>query len=319
MALGICDSCGSAFRGEPAVCPACGAALESREDIRRLPQEVVLGFVDHAEEFLAAGAFRQAALAFTGGSFIAFGAMLSVVLTVGIEQEGFARLLLGVGFATGFVLVVLSGAALFTEVNVLLPEMFLRRPRELCRRCFRFWVIVYLGNAAGALFTGALINASRVMGPEAGERLSELIGEKMQFMDLGVEGWFAVLVSGVLGNWLVGMAAFLATAARTLSGKILGILFPIVAFVAIGLQHSPANMAYFSLGLIRGDAGTGWGEAIWWNLAPASIGNLLGGAVLVALLFWYTFGRHPVRAEALRRADELIRSGGQRVPGRREG
>ncbi|MCH7578998.1 MAG: formate/nitrite transporter family protein [Chloroflexi bacterium] len=307
MALGICEHCGAAFRGEAAHCPGCGEALEPRGDIRRLPQEVVLGFVDHAEELLAGTALKQATLAFAGGSFIAFGAMLSVVLTVGIEQEGLARLLLGLGFAAGFTLVILSGAALFTEVNVLLPEMFLRRPRDLCRQCWRFWVIVYFGNAAGALFVGVLINGAQIIGPEQHERLAELIGEKMQLMDLGIEGWFAVLISGILGNWLVGMAAFLATAARTISGKILGILFPIVAFVAMGLQHSPANMGYFSIGLIHGDVGVGWGEAIWWNLVPATLGNLVGGAVLVALLFWYAFGQHPERRKALQKADDLAR------------
>lgn len=129
----------------------------------------------------------------------------------------------------------------------------------------------------------------------------------MQLMDLGIEGWFAVLISGILGNWLVGMAAFLATAARTISGKILGILFPIVAFVAMGLQHSPANMGYFSIGLIHGDVGVGWAEAIWWNLVPATLGNLIGGAVLVALLFWYAFGQHPERRQALQKADDLAR------------
>ena len=301
------------------MCTHCGSVLEPRGDIRRLPREVVLGFVDHAEEFLAADPLKQAALAFAGGSFIAFGAMLSVVLTVGVEQEGLARLLLGLGFAAGFTLVILSGSALFTEVNVLLPEMFLRRPRDLCRRCWRFWLIVYIGNAAGALFVGALINAGRIIGPEQGERLTELIGEKMQPMELGVEGWFAVLVSGILGNWLVGMAAFLATAARTITGKILGILFPIVAFVAIGLQHSPANMGYFALGLIHGDVGVGWGEAIWWNLAPASLGNVIGGAVLVALLFWYTFGRQPDRAQSLRRAEELVRESPQAASEQQQG
>ncbi len=76
MALGICEHCGAAFRGEAAICPGCGEALEPRGDIRRLPQEVVLGFVDHAEELLAGTALKQATLAFAGGSFIAFGAML---------------------------------------------------------------------------------------------------------------------------------------------------------------------------------------------------------------------------------------------------
>ncbi len=90
-----------------------------------MPHEVVLGFLEHAEELLASGPFRQAVLAFSAGSFIAFGAVLSVALTTDVEPIGISRLLLGLGFAAGFVMVILSGSALFTEINVLLPEMFL--------------------------------------------------------------------------------------------------------------------------------------------------------------------------------------------------
>ncbi len=277
-------------------------------EIRRLPHEVVLGFLEHAEEFLASSPVRQLVLAFTAGSFIAFGAVLSVALTVGVETEGIARLLLGLGFASGFILVILSGSALFTEINVLLPEMFLSRPRDLCRRCWRFWLIAYGGNVLGALLVGSMINGAHLLGPLQEERLFELMEEKMQFRELGTEGWFVVLVSGILGNWLVGMAAFLATAARTVTGKILGLVFPIVAFVAIGLQHAPANMGYFATGLIGGGSGVGWGEAIWWNLVPVSLGNIVGGAIFVALLFWYTYGRDAEKRQALRRAGELARS-----------
>ncbi len=152
-----------------------------------------------------------------------------------------------------------------------------------------------------------MIASAELLGEPQQERLFELMEEKMAFRELGTRGWFAVLLSGILGNWLVGMAAFLATAARTVSGKILGILFPIIAFVAIGVQHSPANMGYFSVGLIEGGSGIGWEEAIWWNIVPASIGNIIGGAVLVGLLFWYTFGRHSRDRQSLRRAGELVR------------
>ncbi|MCH9037191.1 MAG: formate/nitrite transporter family protein, partial [Chloroflexi bacterium] len=121
------------------------------------------------------------------------------------------------------------------------------------------------------------------------------------------EGWFAVVLSGILGNWLVGMAAFMATAARTVSGKILGIVFPIVTFVALGMHHTPANMGYYAVGLIEGGSGIGWGEAIWWVIVPASVGNIIGGAVLVALLFWFTYGRSPLQRQRLGRANELVR------------
>jgi formate/nitrite transporter len=277
--------------------------------MRRLPREVVLSFLDHAEEYLAASPGKQATLAFAAGSFIAFGAVLSVFLTVGVAPAGVARLLLGLGFAAGFTMVVLSGAALFTEINVLLPVLSLER-RGATARLARFWVIVYVGNLAGALFVGGMIDAAHVLGPEQLERLREIIVEKTRFHDEGGAGWLAVVASGVLGNWLVGMAAFIATAARTVPGKILGILFPIVTFVALGVQHSPANMGYFAVGLIHGDIGTSWGEAFAWNLVPATLGNLVGGAILVALLFWYTFGSDPRRRRALLRAQELVRGDG---------
>ena len=305
--VSICETCGSAFRGDTDPCPNCGGSIGPRGEIRRLPHEVVLSFLEHAEELLSSSPMRQVVLSVVAGSFIAFGAVLSVALTTDVESIGLSRLLLGLGFSAGFVLVILSGSALFTEINVLLPEMFLSRPRDLCRRCWRFWLIAYLGNAAGALLVGLMVSGAHLLGEAQETRLFEILGEKMEFRDLGTEGWFAVLLSGILGNWLVGMAAFLATGARTVSGKILGVLFPIIAFVAIGVQHSPANMGYFSVGLIDGGSGIGWGEAIWWNIVPASLGNLIGGAVLVALLFWYTYGRNPQQRRGLKQASQMVR------------
>lgn len=310
MAIDICETCGCTFHKHGETCPDCGAHLADRGEIRRLPHDVVLRFLDHAEEFFAAGPLRQLVLAFAAGSFITFGAVLSVALTVDVDSVGISRLLLGLGFSAGFILVILSGSALFTEINVLLPEMFLSRPRDLCRRCWPFWFIAIVGNLMGALFVGSMISGAHVLGPLQEERLFELLEEKMQFQELGTEGWFVVLVSGILGNWLVGMAAFLATAARTVTGKIMGLVFPIVTFVAIGVQHAPANMGYFATGLIGGGSGIGWGEAIWWNLVPASLGNIIGGALFVALLFWYTYGRDAEQRQALRRAGELARKRG---------
>src|SRR5205823_12403488 len=109
VSVSVGESCEASVAGEPASCPGCGAPLARHEEIRRMPHEVVLTFVAHAEDYLAAGPGKQAALAFMAGAFIAFGAALSVVITVGIHATGVAELVLGVGFTAGFALVILSG------------------------------------------------------------------------------------------------------------------------------------------------------------------------------------------------------------------
>jgi len=316
MALTACLNCGTAVRGEHAVCPECGAEQPPPEDIRRMPHQVVLTFVEHAEDYLKSSLGKQLALAFMAGAFITFGAMLSVALTVGLKPMGIAEAVLGLGFTAGFVMVILSGAALFTEVNVLVPELMLSR-RRAPLRLLRFWLVVYLGNAVGAIAVAALLNWARVLGPEQTDRLIQLLAVKLQFQHTGIAGWFRAVGSGAAATWLVGMAAFLAVAARTVAGKILGIALPIITFVALGLQHAPANMGYFSLGLIHGHVGTDAGTAIAWSIAPATVGNLLGGVIFVALLFWYTYGSSPKSREALENADVVASGGPDMITGSR--
>jgi formate transporter len=279
-----------------------------------MPRDVVLTFVEHAEDYLKASVGKQLALAFMAGGFITFGGMLSIALTVGVTPVGISELVLGIGFTAGFVMVILSGAALFTEVNVLLPEIMLSRRRHPWR-LFRFWGMVYLGNAVGAIAVGALLNWARVLGPEQTHRLIQVLHVKLQFQHTGISGWLEAVGSGSAANWMVGMAAFLATAGRTLSGKILGIALPIITFVALGVQHAPANMGYFSLALIHGHVGTDAGTAIAWSIAPATMGNLIGGVVFVSLLFWYTYGSNAKSREALENAHVVASGDVDLVPG----
>lgn len=271
--------------------------VEVKPEIRRLPHEVVEGFVDHATELMEAGSVRLLLLSIAAGSFIAIGAMISIVLSLDIEQAGLQRLLLGIGFASGFILVIISGSALITEMNVMLPEMLLANRLTMSGSHARFWATVLAGNVIGALFVGALFEVGDVVGEPEFERLSHLIEEKMRFEEDGPRGWVAAAASGVAGNWLVGMAAFLATAARTIPGKILGVLFPLVGFVALGVQHAPANLGYFSIAQWHGAISYSWGEMLWWNLLPALLGNVIGAATLVAALFWFAHGRPEGRAE----------------------
>lgn len=119
---------------------------------------------------------------------------------------------------------------------------------------------------------------------------------QLSSVGLGALGWFQVVLSAGLGNYLVGMAAFLASRSRNNISTVFGVFFPVLMFVALGVQHSPANMGFFMLGLTYSgiyhiDTGVGWGVAFGWNIVPASIGNIVGGILLVLLLFSFGITR----------------------------
>ena len=101
---------------------------------------------------------------------------------------------------------------------------------------------------------------------------------------------FDVAVIKAIGcNWLVCLAVYLANASDDIIGKIVGIWFPIMAFVTIGFEHSVANMFFIPLGMFLGAEGVNWGSIIVNNLIPVTIGNIIGGAIFVACIYWYTY------------------------------
>jgi formate transporter len=227
-------------------------------------------------------------LAIMAGAFITAGALFSTLIAAGYENEATQRLLEGFGFSVGFFLVILSGCLLFTEVNVELPATLMNRNLSALRgSVFRLWVLAFIGNFIGAFILGTVVNYIQSYGDDYEELLTELVAAKMRYKEIGgLEGFFQAVTSGVVANWLVGMAAFLATMGRTIMGKYIVVLLTVMVFVAGGFLHSPANMGYFSL-FIPLDTGLSWGDAIAWGIIPAAIGNVLGAFFLVALPFWY--------------------------------
>jgi formate transporter len=239
-----------------------------------------------------------------GGAFITAGALFSVLLSDGIETVAVKHLLAGLGFSTGFFFVVISHAALFTEANVVLPAVLLyRHTRTVVLKVARYWAIVWLGNLLGALLVGWLVTVAQSYGAGFAVELELLIDKKAHYATVGTPAaWGQAVLSGVLANWLVGMAAFFAVMGRTIIGKYVPVFLAVTLFVAANFQHSPANMGYFSLATPL-EIGPGWGVALWWNIIPAGIGNMLGGALLVALPFWFA-----LKPDTRARAMEDIRS-----------
>ncbi|MGE0026332.1 MAG: formate/nitrite transporter family protein [Thermoleophilia bacterium] len=245
-----------------------GAEGDARIRAMSAPQIVVLGVV--------------------AGGFITMGALFSVLLGAGVEAEGPQRLVEGLGFSAGFFFVILSGAVLFTEANVTLPATIARRGRlSACLLIVRFWGLAWLGNLLGAVAVGFLIHVAQDYPGDVTGLLGELVDRKMAYRkDGGASAWGELILSGALANWLVGMAAFFAVMGRTLIGKYVPVFLAVTLFVSANFQHSPANMGYFSLVMPEG-TGPGWGAALAWNIMPVGIGNILGGAALVVLPFWF--------------------------------
>lgn len=230
------------------------------------------------------------------GGFITMGALFSVLLGAGVGSPGPQRLLEGLGFSAGFFFVILSGAVLFTEANVTLPATIMRRGRlSACGRVLRFWGLAWLGNLMGAIAVGWLVHVAQDYPPDVTGLLGELVDRKMAYRrEGGASSWGELILSGALANWLVGMAAFFAVMGRTLIGKYIPVFLAVTLFVSANLQHSPANMGYFSL-ITPGGDGPGWQAAMLWNVIPVGIGNIIGGSLLVVLPFWFAQRRqHPL-------------------------
>ncbi|WP_231597518.1 formate/nitrite transporter family protein [Bacillus sp. SA1-12] len=252
------------------------------------PEQIIESFILKGKETQQMTKRSQFILSIMAGAFISFGALASVLMSANIKIDGYYNLLSGIGFAMGYAMIFLSGSILFTEINVLLPSYILYSKYWLSKKVLRFWLVCYLGNFLGALFVGFLLNLSGSLDKEFYEGLLGFMKKKMQFTERGTWGWFQVLFSGILANWLIGMAAVLATAARDVAGKILGIFLPVIIFEAGNFQHAVANMGYFSITVLEGFTYS-WSELIFFNIIPASIGNLIGGGILVSLLLSFAF------------------------------
>jgi formate/nitrite transporter len=222
------------------------------------------------------------------GAFIAFGAMFFTLVTTGNDLGfGVNRLLGGIAFSLGLILVVVGGAELFTGNNLIVMAWADRKITAL--QLLRNWALVFAGNFVGAVGAAVLVHLSGVLQLDSGAFAAAASQTATAKAALPVtEAFFR----GVLCNALVCLAIWLCFAAHTVSGKILAIIFPISAFVALGFEHSIANMYFIPLGWLLGADGVSLGSFLG-NLVPVTLGNIVGGSVLVALVYWLIYLRRP--------------------------
>ena len=235
----------------------------------------------------------QIALGVLAGGFIGLGALYSTLVTSDTTLSfAVSRVLGGLVFSLGLILVVVAGAELFTGNNLL--AMAWASQRITTRELLRNWLVIYCANFAGALGLVALVflsNHWQLNGTAVGIQAVKIAAAKAA-LPFG-EAFF----KGMLCNILVCLAVWLALAGRSIVDKICAIIFPISAFVAAGFEHSVANMYLIPLGILLKDkvavAGSeqlNW-NGLWTNLLPVTLGNIAGGSVMVTLVYFFIYQR----------------------------
>ncbi len=241
-------------------------------------------------------------LAVQAGSFIAFGAAFFTSVThdsaLGV---GLTKLIGGMVFSLGLVLVIIAGADLFTGDTLMVMGCFTGKIKV--RQMLRGWAFVFLGNLVGALAIVAMVYFSGHWmghGGAIGAKALAIANAKVNLT------FTQALASGMLCNILVCLAIWLCYSSRSVTDKILSILFPITAFVAMGFEHSIANMYFIPAGLLLKSkpeivallggmdlSGLTVSGFLLNNLLPVTIGNMLGGAVFVGAVYWILYLRKP--------------------------
>ncbi|WP_010305109.1 formate/nitrite transporter family protein [Kurthia senegalensis] len=222
-------------------------------------------------------------LGFFGGAFIAFGFLLDIRVmgTMPAEWGSFATFIGAAVFPIGLVLVLLAGADLITG-NMMTVAMALFDRKIGFGKLIYNWVIVTLANLVGALFIAFFFG--HFLGLTEGDFAAKTMAIATGKADAT---FLQTFVSGIGCNWLVCLAVWLCFGAQDFVGKILGIWFPVMAFVTIGFQHVVANMFVIPAGIFAG-ADVTWGEFVA-NLVPAFLGNVVGGAIFVGLAYYVAF------------------------------
>lgn len=245
---------------------------------------------------------RTMLLSFLAGVFIALAAVGSNIIAHNFEDVGLAKYLAGLIFPTGLILVVVAGAELFTGNNLISVSCLSGQVKW--RVYVKNLLLVWCGNLVGSIFIAILINLSGQLDYSAG-----LLGAytvKVAAIKTNLT-FVQAFTSAIMCNLLVCLAVWMAYAAKDIAGKCLAIFFPIWLFIACGFEHSVANMYYLSAGLLANlnPVYTDAVQAVYSvspvqlanlslsgaavNLITVSLGNLVGGGLLIGAWYWYAY------------------------------
>ena len=239
--------------------------------------------------------FKQSfMLSIMAGAFISMGAMF-FLLIVSDSALPFAaqRLIGGCLFSLGLLLVVVCGAELFTGNTMIV--MSAASKKISWSAVLKNWVVVFLGNLVGSLIMVGLVFLSNYQGMNGGAVGTTIVSVAAGKMS---PDWLTLFAKGIMCNFLVCLAVWIAYGSKTVADKMLGILLPIAAFVACGFEHCVANMFFLPFGILLASAGiapagidpstVSWAGALW-NWSASVPGNIIGGALFVGMAYWIAY------------------------------
>jgi len=229
-------------------------------------------------------------LALMAGGYIAMGSLLALIVGgampgLAASNPGLQKFFFGAVFPLGLILCAVAGAELFTgNTAYFIPSVLSKRMSF--KVPLKNWGIVYFGNFMGSLIvayflvylTGALMNS-----PSVDSAINIAIAKTSN-------PFYKTFLKGIACNWMVALAMWLAYASKDIASKVLGIWFPVMAFVAMGFEHCVANMFFIPVAIFHG-ADISWFDFIVKNLIPATLGNIVGGALFVGTAYWYVYDK----------------------------
>ncbi|MEJ5229587.1 MAG: formate/nitrite transporter family protein [Pseudothermotoga sp.] len=236
---------------------------------------------------------QMALLGILAGMYIGFGGIMALTAMTQVEPYGLKKVLGGAVFTVGLMLVVIAGAELFTGNVLMLSSLYARK--ITLKQMLRNWVVVYLFNLIGSLLIAWMFLETNLWGVKEtvndfGKTIVSVANSKASLT------FSAAFFRGILCNILVDLAVILTIAADSVEGKILGIFFPIMTFVAIGFEHSVANMSLISMGLFIKAVSNYGPETLnwlnfWKNIFAATLGNIVGPGIFVTAFYYLSYYR----------------------------
>lgn len=252
------------------------------------PDEIAVLFGDASASKARLPFVKFMLLAVLGGIFIALGGLLTVLVAggmpgTGVENPGLVKFVAGALFPVGLIMVSVAGADLFTSdcAGMTLATM---QKKTVVADLIKVWIIAYAFNFVGAQAVAYFMahQTGIIEGAPFRDYLSALANGKLS------HGWGTVFLKGIGANALVCLGTWMGYAGKDIVGKALGIWIPVMIFVTLGYEHSIANMFFIPAAMYNG-ADITWMQFVNDNLIPATLGNIVGGAVFVGLIYGYIY------------------------------